>query len=101
MSRRLGPGRTGLSGLALADVLERLEAGKCGHTAVMEWLRIDSYHELVATMHFNGRMMPGHRKMIIMPETFEVFSQLPKRNLEPQAPKAPGPRHPRRTRDVA
>lgn len=68
-----------LSGLTLADVLERLEAGKCGHSAVMEWLRIDSYHELVATMHFNGRTMPGHRSMIITPETRELFRQLPRR----------------------
>jgi hypothetical protein len=68
-----------LSGLALADVLERLEAGKCGHTAVMEWLRIDSYHELVETMHFNGRTMPGHRRMIVTSETLALFKQLPRR----------------------
>lgn len=74
-----------LSGLALAEVLERLEAGKCGHTAVMEWLGIDSYHELVATMHFNGRMMPGHRKMIITPETRALFSQLPRRSSRANA----------------
>ena len=75
-----------LSGLALADVLERLEAGKCGHRAVMEWLRIDSYDELVATMHFNGRTMPGHREMIITPETLELFSRLPQRSLTPAVP---------------
>ena len=90
-----------LSDLALADVLERLEAGKCGHTAVMEWLRIDSYHELVATMHFNGRIMPGHRKMIITPETFELFAQLPKRNLEPQAPTGTTAKSARPDRDGA
>jgi hypothetical protein len=90
-----------ISGLSLADVLERLEAGRCGHTVVMEWLRIDSYHELVATMHFNGRTMPGHRKMIVTPETFELFSRLPKRNLEPQVPKSLSPRPASRPRDVA
>ena len=70
-----------LSGLSLSDVLERLEAGKCGHSAVMEWLRIDSFHELVAIMHYNGRTMPGHRPMAITPQTAALFKQLPKRNL--------------------
>lgn len=70
-----------LSGLSLDDVLERLEAAKCGHRAVMDWLGIDSYHELVATMHFNGRTMPGHRPMAITPQTAALFKQLPKRNL--------------------
>jgi hypothetical protein len=78
-----------LSGLSLADVLERLEAGKCGHSAVMEWLRIDNYHELVETMHFNGRTMPGHRPMILTPETLTLFSQLPRRTQE-TAVRTPG-----------
>lgn len=30
-------------GCSLADVLERLEAGKIGHQADMDWLGIDSY----------------------------------------------------------
>jgi hypothetical protein len=68
-----------LSGLSLADVLERLEAGKCGHRAVMEWLRIDSYHELVSIMHFNGRTMPGHRPMIVTDETMALIRSLPRR----------------------
>ena len=67
-----------LSDCSLADALERLEAGKCGHTAVMEYIGTDSYHELVATMHFNGRTMPGHRKMIITPETMALLSRLPR-----------------------
>ncbi len=45
----------------------------------MEYIGTDSYHELVATMHFNGRTMPGHRKMTITPETMALFSQLAKR----------------------
>jgi hypothetical protein len=68
-----------LSDCSLADALERLESGKCGHTAVMEYIGTDSYHELVATMHFNGRTMPGHRKMVLTAETMELLSQLPKR----------------------
>ena len=65
-----------LSGCSLHDVLERLEAGKVGHSAVMEWLDIDSYNELVETMHFNGRMMPGHRDMIVTPETQALIRQV-------------------------
>jgi hypothetical protein len=64
-----------LSDLSVADVLERLEAGKCGHSAVMRYLGIDSYHELVETMHFNGRLMPGHRDMIVTPETLDLIRQ--------------------------
>jgi hypothetical protein len=64
-----------LSDLSVADVLERLEAGKCGHSAVMRYLGIDSYNELVETMHFNGRMMPGHRDMIVTPETLDLIRQ--------------------------
>ncbi len=77
-----------LSDCSLADALERLEAGKCGHTAVMAYIGTDSYHELVATMHFNGRMMPGHRKMILTPETMALLDRLPKRVVEPTAPTA-------------
>jgi hypothetical protein len=64
-----------LSDLSVADVLERLEAGKCGHSAVMRYLGIDSYHELVETMHLNGRLMPGHRDMIVTPATLDLIRQ--------------------------
>ena len=60
------------------NALERLEAGKCGHTAVMEYIGTDSYHELVATMHFNGRTMPDHRKMTITPETMKLLCHVAK-----------------------
>ncbi len=65
-----------LSGCSLDDVLARLEAGKVGHSAVMEWLDIDSYNELVEIMHFNGRIMPGHRDMIVTPETQALIRQV-------------------------
>lgn len=65
-----------LSDCSLAEVLERLEAGRCGHSAVMAYIGTDSYYELVDTMHFNGRTMPGHRKMIITPETMALLRQL-------------------------
>ena len=52
-----------LDGCSLADVLERLEKGKIGHRAAMEWLNIDSLNDLVEIMHTNGRLMPGHQPM--------------------------------------
>lgn len=52
-----------LAGCSLADVLERLEKGKIGHRAAMEWLNIDSLNDLVEIMHTNGRLMPGHQPM--------------------------------------
>jgi len=58
-----------LKGCSLADVLERLEKGKIGHSAAMEWLNIESVDELVEIMHTNGRLMPGHQPMRVSPET--------------------------------
>jgi hypothetical protein len=58
-----------LKGCSLADVLEKLEKGKIGHRAAMEWLNIESQDELVEIMHVNGRLMPGHQPMRVAPET--------------------------------
>jgi hypothetical protein len=58
-----------LEGCSLADVLVKLEKGKIGHRAAMEWLNIDSINELVEIMHVNGRLMPGHQPMRVSPET--------------------------------
>ncbi len=58
-----------LKGSSLADVLEKLEKGKIGHRAAMEWLDVKSYNDLVEIMHVNGRLMPGHQPMRVAPET--------------------------------
>ena len=58
-----------LKGASLADVLEKLEKGKLGHRAAMEWLNVKSYDDLVEIMHVNGRLMPGHQPMRVAPET--------------------------------
>ena len=62
-------GKDDLKGHSLADVLEKLEKGKIGHRAAMEWLNIESYDALVDIMHANGRLMPGHQPMRVSPET--------------------------------
>jgi hypothetical protein len=61
--------REELAGCSLADVLERLEKGRIGHRAAMEWLNVASYDDLVEIMHANGRLMPGHQPMRVTPET--------------------------------
>lgn len=43
-----------LKGASLAEVLEKLERGKIGHRAAMEWLNVKSYDDLVEVMHVNG-----------------------------------------------
>ncbi len=48
-----------LEGCSLADVLQKLEKGKIGHTAAMQWLNLESLDDLVEVMHVNGRLMPG------------------------------------------
>jgi hypothetical protein len=65
-----------LKGNSLADVLEKLEKGKIGHRVAMEWLNVKSYNELVDIMHFNGRLMPGHRPMRVAPETRELVRRI-------------------------
>ena len=65
-----------LKGFSLADVLEKLEKGKIGHRAAMEWLNVRSYNDLVDVMHVNGRLMPGHQPMRVSPETRALVRQI-------------------------
>jgi hypothetical protein len=58
-----------LKGCSLADVLEKLEKGKIGHRAAMDWLDVTTYDALVEIMHINGRLMPGHQPMRVSAET--------------------------------
>ena len=67
-----------LEGLPLPKVLAMLEKGKVGHSAVMDYLNITSIHELVRTMHANGRQMPGHRPMPIRQETLDLLRRISK-----------------------
>ena len=67
-----------LKGCSLADVLEKLEKGKIGHRAAMEWLNIESQNELVEIMHVNGRLMPGHQPMRVSPETRALVRSITK-----------------------
>jgi hypothetical protein len=62
-----------LKGCSLAEVLEKLEKGKIGHSVAMQWLNIDSLDELVEIMHVNGRLMPGHQPMRVAPKTVELI----------------------------
>ena len=65
-----------LKGCSLADVLEKLEKGKIGHRAAMEWLAIDSFADLVEIMHTSDRSMPGHQPTRMAPETRELLRQI-------------------------
>jgi hypothetical protein len=62
-----------LKGCSLAEVLEKLEKGKIGHTAAMQWLNVNSLGELVEIMHVNDRLMPGHQPMRVPPETIALL----------------------------
>lgn len=64
-----------LEGLTLHEVLAKLERGKVGHRAVMDWLGIDSYPRLVEIMHHNGRRMPGHIPKKTPQEAVALFRQ--------------------------
>ena len=65
-----------LKGLGVADVLDLLEAGKIGHQRGLDYFGYTRYEELVATMHANGRTMPGHQPMRIAPETLELIRSI-------------------------
>jgi hypothetical protein len=58
-----------LSGCSLVDVLDRLERGKIGYSTAMAWLHIDNLNQLADIMYANGRIMPGHQRMEVAPET--------------------------------
>ena len=62
-----------LEDLTLSEVLAKLERGKVGQLAVMDWLGIDSYPRLVEIKHHNGRRMPGHMPRRTPPEAVELF----------------------------
>ena len=68
--------RHDLKGLAVADVLDLLEDHKIGHRLAMEYFGYSSYLDLVETMHANGRIMPGHQPMSIVPETLNLIRQI-------------------------
>ena len=72
-----------LKGCSLADVLEKLEKGKIGHRAAMDWLHIDSIEELVETMHVNGRLMPGHQPMRVDPATSDLVRSITRPTARP------------------
>jgi hypothetical protein len=65
-----------LKGASLADVLEKLERGRIGHRAAMEWLNVKSYGDLVEIMHTNRRLMPGHQPMRVGAETRALVRQI-------------------------
>jgi hypothetical protein len=70
-----------LDGLSFSDVLELLEAGKIGHSAAMDAVNASTYNDLVRIMHFNGRQMPGHRPMIVAPETRDLLLSITRRRV--------------------
>ena len=69
--------------MTLAEMLDKLEAGRIGHAEAMQWLDVDSYTELVEIVHANGRQMPGHRPFPLSPETRALLRQV----THPVAPK--------------
>ncbi len=64
--------------MTLAEMLDKLERGRIGHTEAMDWLGVDSYNALVEIVHVNGRQMPGHRATLLAPETCELLRQITK-----------------------
>jgi len=65
--------------MTLAEMLDKLERGKIGHAAAMKWLGTESLNDLVATVHANGRQMPGHRATAISPETRNILRLVTRR----------------------
>ena len=73
-----------LNGASLADVLEKLEKGKIGHRAAMQWLNVESYDALVEIMHVNGKLMPGHQPMRVDPETRALVRRIFRQATQPK-----------------
>ena len=47
--------------MMVADVIDAVARGRIGHREAMERLGLDSYPQLVDTVHANGRIMWAHR----------------------------------------
>jgi hypothetical protein len=73
--------------MTLAEMLDKLEKGRIGHGEAMRWLGVESINELVATVHANGRQMPGHRATPLSPETRDVLRQVTVKRQAPQGPR--------------
>ena len=69
--------------MTLSDMLDALERGQIGHTAAMRWLGTESLNDLVATVHANGRQMPGHRPNKLSPETLDVLRRVTRKRPLP------------------
>jgi hypothetical protein len=66
--------------MTLAEMLDKLERGRIGHSEAMRWLGVNSYNELVEIVHYNGRQMPGHRPTPVPPETRTLLRQITRRS---------------------
>jgi hypothetical protein len=78
--------------MTLAELLDKLERGRIGHSEAMRWLGVDSYAALVEIVHANGRQMSGHRAAPVPAET-RALLRLVTRPIavnEPQMPDDPG-----------
>lgn len=62
--------------MTLAEMLDKLERGRIGHSEAMRWLGVNSYNELVEIVHYNGRRMPGHRPTPVPEETRSLLRQI-------------------------
>ncbi len=71
--------------MTLADMLDKLERGRIGHSEAMRWLGVDSYTALVEIVHANGRQMPGHRDRPV-PEATRAVLRLATRGAVPRGP---------------
>jgi hypothetical protein len=74
--------------MTLAELLDKLERGRIGHSEAMEWLGVDNYNALVEIVHANGRQMPGHWPFPVPPETRELLRRItrPLGSLGPRKP---------------
>ena len=71
--------------MTLAELLDKLERGRIGHTQAMQWLGVDRYSALVDIVHANGRQMPGHRAMPVSAAT-RALLRLVTRPVGPRGP---------------
>ena len=47
--------------LMVSDIIEAVAGGRMGHGEAMRRLNLDTYADLVETVHLNGRTMWAHR----------------------------------------
>jgi hypothetical protein len=59
----------------VAEVIDAVANGRIGHREAMQKLHLESYGELIETMHANGRRLWAHKPTKPDPKTLDILAR--------------------------